>query len=91
MNELFFYVILCLSYSFTPYNPDQDARLTIGNLCNQLVIFLILINMLYVLVMQIHHLYRLLKRKFDHRRQKAARRKQRELIEKQRLEFALKN
>ena len=91
INELFFYCILCLSFAFTPFNPDANARLAIGNTCNYLVIILILINISYVVLLQILHMYKLTKRRFLHRRERAARKRQRERIEKARREFALKN
>jgi len=44
ITELYYYLILVFSFSFTLFNPDEDSKIPIGNLFNLLIISMLFVN-----------------------------------------------
>ncbi len=44
MNEMFYYILLDISFSFTNFNPDDNSSLTIGSVFVALVILMLTLN-----------------------------------------------
>ena len=67
MNEMFYYISLDVSFSFTNFNSDDVAALSIGTILNALIIFMLTLNCSIMLFDQGRVIYFYLKRFYFHR------------------------
>ena len=67
MNEMFYYISLDFSFSFTTVNLDDVAALSIGTILNALIILMLSLNCSIMLFDQGRVIYFYLKRFYFHR------------------------
>lgn len=59
LNEVFYYMILVISFSFTMYNPDEDARWSVGEFFNILIGAMMSTNAIVMIYGKVRLIYRL--------------------------------
>ena len=67
MNEMFYYISLDFSFSFTTVNLDDVGALSIGTILNALIILMLSLNCSIMLFDQGRVIYFYLKRFYFHR------------------------
>jgi hypothetical protein len=59
INEVVYLNVLAWIHTFTPYNPDEELKLTIGTLVILIVIFMIAVNVGVIVKDLIYNFYRI--------------------------------